>query len=255
MSLAGKVCLVVGGASGIGLAIAHAAAADGAVVVIADRDAAAAESSASAISGAIAVGLDITEPNSIDHALAAVIDKTGGIDVLFNCAGVWAMEALLDVTRRSFNHLFSVNVAGLFFVMQAVARSMVAAARPGSIVNIASQAGRRGEADSAVYAATKACVISLTQSAALALIGRGIRVNAIAPGVVDTPMWARVDASFAARDGVAVGDKTASVLRGTPIGRLASPSEIAAAAVFLAGDSASYIVGQTFNVDGGAVLS
>jgi NAD(P)-dependent dehydrogenase (short-subunit alcohol dehydrogenase family) len=158
------------------------------------------------------------------------------------------------VTEEQYDRLFAVNVRGFFFMLQAVARHMVEAGRRGVVVNTASQAGRRGEAPSPIYAATKATVISLSQSAALALIGKGIRVNAIAPGVVDTPMWTKVDAAFVQK-GLRPGEWTEKVRSGIPYGRLAHPSEIAAAAVFLASDDAEYIIGQTLNVDGGNVLS
>jgi NAD(P)-dependent dehydrogenase (short-subunit alcohol dehydrogenase family) len=151
--------------------------------------------------------------------------------------------------------LFSVNVRGLFFMMQAVARQMVGLQRRGVIINLASQAGRRGEAPSSIYAATKATVISLTQSAALALIGRGIRVNAIAPGVIDTPMWDQVDAIYARLEHLPIGEKKRRVGALVPYGRIGRPGEIAGAAVFLASDDAEYVVGQTLNVDGGNVLS
>ncbi|MET3898133.1 NAD(P)-dependent dehydrogenase (short-subunit alcohol dehydrogenase family) [Devosia sp. UYZn731] len=248
MCLAKKTALVVGGASGIGLAIAKMAKQMGAKVVVADRD-------NDASSGLDFRRLDVTELDQIATTINSIDTTYEGIDVLFNCAGVWGMEPLLEVTPAAFDRLFDVNVKGLFFVMQAVAKTMVSRARAGAIVNISSQAGRRGEADSPIYAATKASVISLTQSAALALVKSSIRVNSIAPGVVDTPMWKSVDDAFARRDGVEPGQKTKQVLAGIPIGRLATTDEIAAAAIYLASDQARYIIGQTLNVDGGSYLS
>ena len=144
---------------------------------------------------------------------------------------------------------------GVFFVLQAVARLMVRDGGGGCIINMASQAGRRGEAASAIYAATKAAVISLTQSAALALIKDRIRVNAIAPGVIDTEMWDRVDALYARQFGLPLGEKKRQVGLAVPYGRMGRASEIASAALFLASTEAEYIVGQTLNVDGGNVLS
>ncbi|MBB3562060.1 NAD(P)-dependent dehydrogenase (short-subunit alcohol dehydrogenase family) [Rhizobium sp. BK512] len=146
-------------------------------------------------------------------------------------------------------------MTGLFFLQQAVAKSMIAAGRRGGIVNIASQAGRRGEPDSAIYAATKAAVINISQSAALALISKGVRVNAVAPGNIDTPMWRHIDKVFAERDGLKIGQKMAEVAAAIPYGRFASAIEVAHVAVFLASQRAEYVVGQTFNVDGGIVLS
>lgn len=165
------------------------------------------------------------------------------------------MQDLLETTVASFERLFSVNVTGLFFLLQAAPKSMISKGRRGAIVNIASQAGRRGEADSAVYAATKASVISITQSAALALVSKGLRVNAVAPGNIDTPMWRHIDAVFARRDGLRPGEKMAQVAAAIPYGRFATPTEVAQVAIFLASERAEYVIGQTFNVDGGNVLS
>jgi NAD(P)-dependent dehydrogenase (short-subunit alcohol dehydrogenase family) len=132
---------------------------------------------------------------------------------------------------------------------------MVDAGRPGSIINLASQAGRRGEALVAHYCASKAAVISYTQSAALAMAPHGIRVNGIAPGVVDTPMWGHVDSLFARYEGLQPGEKKRAVGLAVPLGRMGTPSDIAGAAVFLASDDSAYITAQTLNVDGGSVMS
>ena len=255
MILDGKVVVVTGGASGIGRAIAEEAAREGATVVVADRAGAAAREAAGAIAGARSCELDVTRSGSVTAAAEAILAEHGAVDVLFNCAAIWEMEPFLNTSEASFDRLFGVNVKGLYFTQQAFARGMVERGTRGCIVNIASQAGRRGESASPVYAATKACVISITQSAALALVGHGIRVNAVAPGCVDTPMWQGVDAAYAARDGIAAGEKTRQVVAGIPMGRLADPAEVARAAVFLASDRAAYVTGQTLNVDGGSFLS
>jgi len=146
-------------------------------------------------------------------------------------------------------------VKGLFFTLQGVARHMVERGQGGKIINMASQAGRRGEALVSVYCATKAAVISLTQSAGLDLIKHRINVNGIAPGVVDTPMWDRVDALFARYEGLQPGEKKSAVGKAVPLGRMGRPDDIAGAAVFLASDEAAYITAQTLNVDGGNVMS
>lgn len=254
-NLVGKLAVVTGGASGIGRAIAEEAARAGARVIVADRAAGAARDAAEAIAGARPCELDVTRSESVTAAAEAILAEHGAVDVLFNCAAIWEMEPFLDTSEGSFDRLFDVNVKGLYFTQQAFARGMVERGTRGCIVNIASQAGRRGECASPVYAATKACVISITQSAALALVGHGIRVNAIAPGCVDTPMWQKVDAAFAERDGIAPGEKTRQVLNGIPMGRLADPADVASVAVFLASDRAGYVTGQTLNVDGGSFLS
>ena len=143
----------------------------------------------------------MTDQASIDAAVAAVVARAGGLDILVNNAALFDLAPIVEITRESYDRLFSVNVAGTLFTMQAAARQMIAQGRGGKIINMASQAGRRGESLVAVYCATKAAVISLTQSAGLNLIRHGINVNAIAPGVVDGEHWEHVDAMFAKYEG------------------------------------------------------
>jgi NAD(P)-dependent dehydrogenase (short-subunit alcohol dehydrogenase family) len=256
LSLEDKVALVTGGARGIGRAIVEAFAERGAQVIVADLDEERAADLAAQIGRqSFSTRLDAGAIDTIEVALLKAAKRAGRIDILVNNAGIFDMAPLLEVTPQSFERLFKVNVEGLFFVLQAVARLMVRDGRGGCIINIASQAGRRGEAASAIYAATKAAVISLTQSAALALIKNHIRVNAIAPGVIDTEMWVRVDALYAQQFGLPLGEKKREVGLAVPYGRMGHPCEVASAAVFLASGEAEYIVGQTLNVDGGNVLS
>jgi D-sorbitol dehydrogenase (acceptor) len=151
--------------------------------------------------------------------------------------------------------LFDVNVKGMFFTLQAVAQHMVERGEGGKIVNMASQAGRRGEPLVSLYCASKAAVISLTQSAGLALIKHRINVNGIAPGVVDTPMWDAVDAMFARYEHRPLGEKKRLVGEAVPYGRMGLPEDHAGAAVFLASADADYVVAQTLNVDGGTWMS
>lgn len=183
------------------------------------------------------------------------MEKQGRIDVLVNNAAVFDMGPLLEITEASFDRQFAVNVKGLLFTLQAVARQMVAQGQGGKIINMASQAGRRGEALVAVYCASKAAVISLTQSAGLALIKQGIFVNGIAPGVVDTPMWDSVDALFARYEGLPTGAKKKAVGEAVPAGRMGRPEDYGAPAVFLACSDSDYVVAQTLNVDGGNWMS
>ena len=165
------------------------------------------------------------------------------------------LAPIVEVTEASWDRLFAVNVKGLFFTLQAVAKRMIARGEGGKIINMASQAGRRGEALVGVYCATKAAVISLTQSAGLDLIKHRINVNAIAPGVVDTPMWGEVDALFAKYEHRPLGEKKRLVGEAVPFGRMGRPDDHAGAAVFLASADADYIVAQTLNVDGGNWMS
>ncbi|HEX5079142.1 MAG TPA: L-iditol 2-dehydrogenase [Geminicoccaceae bacterium] len=255
MRLAGKVAIVTGGARGIGRAICERYAAEGAFVAVADRLAAQAEDTADAIvatgGGAVALELDVTDPGSIDAVVAAVVRQAGSIDILVNAAGIFDMAPLLEITPESYERVFAVNVKGLLFTLQAAARQMVAQGRGGKIINFASQAGRHGEALVAVYCASKAAVISLTQSAALALIPHRINVNALAPGVIDTPMWDHVDALFAKYLNLPIGERKRQVGEAVPYGRMGRPEDLVGAAVFLASPESDYIVGQTLNVDGG----
>ena len=256
MKLREKVAIVTGGAGGIGLAICERYATEGARVIIADIDETAARNRAESLGGsAMGLHLDVTDERSVKDLVDAVIGEFGGIDVLVNNAGIFDMAPVLDLTRECYRRVFSVNVEGLFFTLQAVARTMAAAGTGGKIINLASQAGRRGSALNAVYGASKAAVISLTQSAGLALVKRGINVNAISPGVVDTPMWDRLDALYARHEGRPLGEKKRLVGEAVPYGRMGRPKDLVGAAVFLASDDADYIVGQTLNVDGGNWLS
>lgn len=167
--------------------------------------------------------------------------RFGTIDLLFNNAAIFDMAPLLESDEQMYQRLFDVNVKGMFFMMQAVLKRMVAAGQHGSVINMASQAGRRGEALVSHYCATKAAVISYTQSAALAMAPHGIRVNAIAPGVIDTPMWEAVDALFARHEGLRAGEKKTAVGEAVPLGRMGLPQDIAGAAVFLASADSAYI--------------
>jgi NAD(P)-dependent dehydrogenase (short-subunit alcohol dehydrogenase family) len=256
MRLKDKVAIVTGGARGIGRAICARYAEEGARVMVADLDAAEATAAASSIGrGALGVTLDVTDQGSIDRLVETAVREAGRIDVLVNNAGVFDMAPLLEATRESYRRVMAVNVEGLLFTLQAVARQMVRQGQGGKIINFASQAGRRGEALVAVYCASKAAVISLTQSAGLALIEHGINVNAIAPGVIDTPMWDQVDALFAKYEKLPIGEKKRRVGRAVPYGRMGRPDDMVGAAVFLASGDADYVVAQTLNVDGGNWMS
>lgn len=256
MKLRGKVAVVTGSASGIGRAIAGRYASEGAVVAVTDRKLDRAERVAAEIgNGAYGATPDVTSKASIDEMIATVAKRSGSIDILVNNAGIFDMAPVLEVTPDSYDQLFDVNVKGLFFTLQAVAAHMVAAGKGGKIINVSSQAGRRGEALVSIYCATKAAVIGLTQSAGLDLIQYGINVNGIAPGVVETPMWDRVDALFARYEKRPIGEKKRLVGEAVPFGRMGFPEEQTGAAVFLASADADYVVAQTLNVDGGNWMS
>lgn len=243
--LTGKICLVTGAAGGIGASAVDHFAALGATVYATDV--------AQTFDGpATYQPFDLLD----DDGLQACTDWITDIkpDVLFNNAAVFDMGSILDADLDQFDRLFGVNVRSFYAVMQSAAKSMVSSGKPGSIVNLASQAGHRGEALVAHYCATKAAVISYTQSAALALAPHNVRVNAISPGVIDTPMWKHVDGLFAKFEGKEPGQKKREVGEAVPLGYMGAPSDVARAAVFLASDQSAYMTAQTICVDGGNVL-
>jgi NAD(P)-dependent dehydrogenase (short-subunit alcohol dehydrogenase family) len=252
MKLANKVAIVTGGGSGIGKAIVHRFFAEGARVAIADRDIDPAESLAKELGrDAFCILCDVTDQESIDNLVGTVVATAGQIDILVNCAAIYALTPITEVSREQWAKIFAVNVDGIFFTMQAVAKEMIKQGRGGKIINLASQAGRRGEPLGAAYCASKAAVISFTQSAGLALIKDGINVNAIAPGIIDTPMWDVVDREFARIEKLPIGEKKRQVSLAIPIGRMGRAEEVAACAAFLASSDADYVVAQTYGVDGG----
>ena len=254
--LKGKSALITGSARGIGRAFAEAYVREGAMVAVADIDIARASQIAAELGdAAIAVEMDVTRQASIDWAVSQTVEAFGRIDILINNAAIFTAAPIVEIDRADFDRVFRINVAGTLFTLQAVARHMIARGGGGRIINMASQAGRRGEPLVAVYCATKAAVISLTQSAGLNLIEHGINVNAIAPGVVDGEHWDGVDAFFAKYEGKAPGQKKKEVGEAVPYGRMGTPDDLTGMAVFLATDEAAYIVSQTFNVDGGQWMS
>jgi len=254
--LDGKTALITGAARGIGLEFAHTYVAEGARVAIADIDLERANSAAAELGdAAIAVEMDVTRQDSIDMGVERVVSHFGGIDILINNAAIFTAAPITEIERADFDRVFSINVAGVLFTMQAVARHMIECGQGGKIINMASQAGRRGEPLVAVYCASKAAVISLTQSAGLNLIRHGINVNAIAPGVVDGEHWDGVDAFFAKYEDKPLGQKKKEVGDAVPFGRMGKASDLTGMAVFLASDEADYIVAQTYGVDGGNWMS
>ena len=254
--LDGKSALITGAARGIGKGFATAYVREGATVAIGDINLQAAQEAAADIGeGAYAIELDVTRQHSIDNAIESVVGKTSKLDILINNAALFDAAETVDITRESYDTLYAVNVAGTLFTMQAAARQMIKQGHGGKIINMASQAGRRGESLVLVYCSTKAAVISMTQSAGLNLIKHGINVNAIAPGVVDGAHWEHVDSMFAKLEGKPLGQKKAEVEAGVPAGRFAVPDDLTGMAVFLASSEADYIVSQTYNVDGGQWMS
>ncbi len=238
-TLAGKIALVTGGLSGIGAAVATRFAAEGARVIAADITAADGPIGDEAIAPA---WLDVADPGSCSRLVDTLRQRFGRLDILVNSAGIGADLAFLDTPVDVFDRIYAVNLKGTFLIGQVAARLMCEAAR-GSIVNLSSVSGMRGNLGRAAYGASKAGVVVLSQVMAVELASRGIRVNVISPGPVETPLVAVVH-DQAIRD--AWG-------RFVPMGRYGQPDEIASAALFLSSDAASYITGQVLAVDGGFI--
>jgi NAD(P)-dependent dehydrogenase (short-subunit alcohol dehydrogenase family) len=256
MRLKGKTAIITGGARGIGAAIAAGYAREGVRVCVADIEFAAAQETAKTIgNGSFAFHLDVTKLDQIEACVKKIEAEAGGVDILVNVAAIFDMGPFQDISEKTYDRQFDVNVKGTLFMMTAASRSMIARGKGGKIINFSSQAGRRGEALVAVYCASKAAVISLTQSAGLALIKHGINVNGIAPGVVDTPMWDVVDGLFAKYENRPIGEKKRLVGEGVPYGRMGKPEDLVGCAIFLASAESEYVVAQTFNVDGGQWMS
>jgi D-sorbitol dehydrogenase (acceptor) len=257
--LADRHALLTGGGGGIGAAVAAAYLREGARCTVVDLPADSTpevRALEARYPGRVRyVAGDVTCSADVARMIAQAGEQFGPIHILFNNAGIFDLAPLLESDEAMYERLFAVNVKGAFFVMQSVLAHMVACATRGAVINMASQAGRRGEALVAHYCASKAAIISYTQSAALAMAPYGIRVNAIAPGVIDTPMWTHVDALFAKYENLPLGEKKKQVGGAVPLGYMGAPADIAGAAVFLASAEASYITAQTLNVDGGNVMS
>ena len=197
----------------------------------------------------------MTSQDSIEGMVKGVVDVAGGIGILVNNAGFFDLGPLFEITSERYEKVFAVNVKGLLFTLQAVAAQMVQQGRGGKIINMSSQAGRRVEALATIYCASKAAVISITQSAGLELIRNKINVNGIAPGVVDTPMWDKVDALFAKYEHRQSARRNAWWVRpcrsaAWELRRITSERRY-----FLASSDSDYVVAQTLNVDGGNWMS
>ncbi|MCY3879805.1 MAG: L-iditol 2-dehydrogenase [Rhodobacteraceae bacterium] len=253
--LDGRIALVTGGARGIGRAVCEAYVREGAKVAVADILESQAHSTAEGLSGtATAVAMDVTDPQSIFDAVNTVEEMWGRIDILVNGAGIFNMASIDRITHADYRRQYDVNVGGTIFVTQTVVPRMKKCGG-GAVINFASQAGRRGEANVTVYCSTKAAVISITQSLALELAPFNIRVNGVAPGVINTPMWNHVDSQFAEYENKPIGQKKREVGLAVPLGYMGEPAEVAGPCVFLASDEARYITAQTLNVDGGNWMS
>ncbi len=287
--LTGKVAIVTGAGQGIGKGIALRLAREGADVVVAEYNPDTARSTAAEIEAlgrrVLAYPVDISDVAAVRAMVAGVVAHAGHIDILVNNAGLVQTKPMLDLSEADWDRVVDVNMRGTFFLTQAVAQQMIrqvpealrrAAQSPadifavrqagageevgepegelasyGKIVNVSSVAGRRGRPLQTHYAASKAAIISLTQSAALALAPYRINVNAVCPGIVPTPMWQQIDRDRGQLFGAQPGEAMASFIRTVPLRRAATPEDIAGAVAFFCSSDADYITGQALNVDGG----
>lgn len=254
--LAGRTALVTGAAGGIGLAIARALAEHGARVCLADRKIDGLDQTAATLGpDATALFLDLEDVKGLEEAVTEVTQRLGHIDILVNAAGFCHWQSWDQITPENFDRIVGINTRGLLFLTQAVAREMVRSGTRGSIINIASIAARRGDPTNVVYSMSKAAVTSLTQSAAAAYAPKGIRVNGIAPGYVQTDMLDQLFSHHGARLQQDRSEQEAAAVGRIPLGRMGTPEDQANAAVFLASDDSSYITGQLLNVDGGIYMN
>jgi meso-butanediol dehydrogenase/(S,S)-butanediol dehydrogenase/diacetyl reductase len=265
--LSGKVAIVTGAGQGIGKAVALRLAREGADIVVAEINRETAEGTARELQGlgrrALAHTVNVGCLVEIQSLVDRVVAELGRIDVLVNVAGIARTQAFLEMTEEDWDHVVDTNLKGTVFCMQAVGRQMIRQIPPeavaqgradrsyGKIVNFSSISGRRGRSVQMAYAASKAAIISVTQSAALAFSPYNINVNAVCPGVIPTPMWDQIDRDRSRLMGAPPGEALKAFVEKVPLQRAGTPEDVAAAVAFLCSSEADYVTGQTLNVDGG----
>lgn len=241
MRLENKVAIVTGAASGIGKAIAEKYLAEGAKVVFSDVNG---DASLVAAYGdqALFIKCDVSRSAEVDSLIKAAVDKFGGLDIIVNNAGIGGLGGILEVSDGDWERTININLAGTMYGMRAAAGAMKKAGVKGSIINMSSILGKVGFAGSIAYCASKGGVVQLTQAGALDLAPLGIRVNAVAPGFIETAMT---------KDVLATKEFNELVISSTPLGYVGEVSDIASAAVYLASDESKYVTGHVLYVDGG----
>jgi NAD(P)-dependent dehydrogenase (short-subunit alcohol dehydrogenase family) len=258
MRLAGKSAIITGGGRGIGRATALMFAREGADILIPDLDLATSEATAKEIRAlgrkGVPMQVDVTRLADIRRMVETAVREFGRIDILVNNAGITLVRDPLQLTEADWDRTLDLNLKAAFFCAQAVAREMVKQQR-GVILNAASISGRTGKPLMADYCASKFGMIGITQSLAMALAKHGVRVNAVAPGIVDTDMWVSIDQEWSTLEGKPAGTMKQSRVANIPLGRIETPEDVAKVYTFLASDDAAYITGQTVNVCGGLQLN
>ncbi|NLG84253.1 MAG: SDR family oxidoreductase [Firmicutes bacterium] len=256
MRFVDKVVMVTGAGGGIGESICRHFADEGALLVVTDIDLAAANKVANEVAPkkSLVLKLDVTDPTSVDEAVAKAIQSFGHIDVLVNCAGVSTMHLVVDMSVEEWDFNFNVNAKGVFLVSKAVAKTMIARGRGGKIVSIASMAGKLAAPYLVHYSASKFAVVGFTQGLALELAKYKINVNCVCPAFVKTAMQDREVQWEAELRGITPEEVRANYVRMTPLGRLETPDDVAKVVLFLASPDADFMTGQAINVTGGALL-
>ncbi|MCP4256464.1 MAG: glucose 1-dehydrogenase [Planctomycetes bacterium] len=265
--LTDKIAIVTGAGQGIGKAVALRLAREGANVVVADINPNTAKQTAEEIKmlnrRSLACQIDIANVSEMQPIIDSVVAEFGRIDILVNVAGVAQTGLLLDLTEQQWDRVVDTNLKGTAFIIQAVGRQMIKQIPEqvesasdkvdsnGKIVNFSSISGRHGRAEQIPYAASKAAIISITQSAALAFAPYNINVNAVCPGVVPTPMWEKIEKDRGRISGLAPGESIKSFIERTPLQRAGSTEDVAGVVAFLCSPDSDYMTGQTLNIDGG----
>lgn len=262
--LEGKVAVVTGGGSGIGSAIAKRLGVEGCKVVVADLNQSSARETAKAISHAGGTAyphtVDVTKRGEVDQMIEDAVSKFGRLDIQVNNAGIARVATLLESDEALWDAILNVNAKGVLFCAQAAAQQMIrqgndSRGRGGRIINNASAAGKMapGKLPLGVYSASKHAVVGLTRQMGMEWAEHEILVNAVCPGIVDTPMWDQIDAEAVRRTGTKPGSVKAGAVASIPIGRIEQPEDVANLVAFLASEDASYITGQAVNVSGGRI--